>query len=592
MWQIDIENVAGIRSGSATLEAGVNAIQASNWQGKTSLLAAIETVVGTGDRLTDGADRGGVNLDAPAGSFAVELVRRDGRVVRQGDAYLTDERDLACAELFAFLGESNAVRRAVREGENLKDLLTRPLDLENIDEQIGELQDERRQLEAEQEAAEGAARDLPARQERVTQLEEELAELRAERDEVAAVTDDDGGDRRDVLSDKRAARDRTRQHVEDLETQIEELEERLASRREELEALEIPDGPDFERRLAERHDDLQAIESRVELLQAVYNANKRVLDEDEVALLADVERGLMEDELTCWVCGDPAGRNAVTSRLAAIDEKVGDLRQRAREVRDDIDALEAERRQTEEHRQREADLEGRIEDLESRLADRQTARDDARDRLTDLEATVDELETEVAAADERLTDLESEVKYKGAELEDAREDLELTEAQAERREIIEAQLDDVNDELESLRTRKERTKQRVHDEFDAAMQEVLHAFEPGFERAWLDEFDLRIAREGRPTTIDALSEGEVELLGIIAALAGYEAFEVRDCLPVLLLDGLGGLAAEHLHSLVDYLEDRTAYLVTTAYPEVGDFDGHTISPNGWTVVSDEVGATT
>jgi hypothetical protein len=83
-----------------------------------------------------------------------------------------------------------------------------------------------------------------------------------------------------------------------------------------------------------------------------------------------------------------------------------------------------------------------------------------------------------------------------------------------------------------------------------------------------------------------LSEGEVELVGVIAAMAGYEAFEVADRVPCILLDDVGGLASDHLHTLVEYLEDRTEYLVTSAYPEAGEFDGHTISPVNWTVVSD------
>lgn len=591
MWEIEIENVAGIRSGTATIEAGVNAIQASNWQGKTSLLAAIETVMGTGTRLTEGADHGRVNLETPEGKFETELGRSGEEVVRSGDPYLTDAQDLACAELFAFLGESNPVRQSVRAGGDLEALLTRPLDLENIDEQIADLADERRQLETELDAAEEAAGDLAARQEVVTDLETELEGLRARHEEVAAETaDDDGTERRDELSDKRAARDRTRQQIRDLERQIEELEDRLEDRTGELDAVEVPDGPDIRQRLAEKHDELQAVETKIELLQAVYNANKRVIDEGEVALLADIERGIVEDEFTCWVCGEPTGRGAVDGRLEALGEEIASLREQATDRGEEIETLESRQRQIDERRRQKADLEDRIDDLESRLADRRTALDDAHDRLADLEATVESLGTAVATTDERLTDLESEIKYKEAELADVRADLEQTAQLAERRDSLEAQLDDVTDEIEALRTRKERVKESLHRAFDDAMEDVLAAFEPGFEWAWLDEFELRIARDGRSADIGALSEGEVELLGIMVGLAGYEAFDVEDRLPVILLDGLGGLAGEHLHRLVEYVEGRAEYLVTTAYPEVGDFEGNTISPEDWSVVSNDAEA--
>jgi hypothetical protein len=56
-----------------------------------------------------------------------------------------------------------------------------------------------------------------------------------------------------------------------------------------------------------------------------------------------------------------------------------------------------------------------------------------------------------------------------------------------------------------------------------------------------------------------------------------------------LLDDMGGLAGDHLETLVEYLQDRTEAVVTTAYPdqEVG---GNEIAPQEWDVVSDQVAA--
>jgi hypothetical protein len=39
---------------------------------------------------------------------------------------------------------------------------------------------------------------------------------------------------------------------------------------------------------------------------------------------------------------------------------------------------------------------------------------------------------------------------------------------------------------------------------------------------------------------------------------------------------------------VRYLTDRTGYVVESAYPEGGEFDGHRLSPESWDVVADEV----
>lgn len=589
MWRLNIENVGGIRSGTATIQPGINAIQASNWQGKSSLIAAIETVIGTRTPLTEGENHGRAKLETSDRSVVIELDRENGTVTRQGEAYLTDEQDLVCAELFAFLDESNPIRRAVRNGESLEDLLTRPLELENLEQQIADLQNERRQVETELEAAEDAAQELTRLQERITRLESEVTELRAKRDDVE---DDEGeaNDQRDQLSSKRAARDRTRSRISDFDTQIEDLEDRLEDRRSELDTLDIPDESALESDLAAKRDELSELESKVDLLQTVYNANKRVLDEDYVDFLTDVSREIMEDELTCWVCGEQTGSSAFEQRLTDLNEKIATLRQQANDLRNEVDDLQNQHQQLRDRRRRKADLEEEIHDLESRLTDRRTAREDAIERLSDLEAEVEELEADVETTDGQLTDIESEIKYKQAELDDARGELESLEAKAGQREHLQAQIDTITDEIEELRTRQERLKQSVHTAFDEAMEDVLEAFDPGFEGAWLDNFELRIAREGRSASIDALSEGEVELLGIIAALAGYEAFDVGERVPVILLDGLGSLASEHLHRLVGFLGERAEYVVTTAYPEAGDFEGHTISPDDWSVVSDRVEA--
>jgi recombinational DNA repair ATPase RecF len=98
---------------------------------------------------------------------------------------------------------------------------------------------------------------------------------------------------------------------------------------------------------------------------------------------------------------------------------------------------------------------------------------------------------------------------------------------------------------------------------------------------------LVVARDGRETDIDRLSEGELELIGVVVAIAGYRAFDVADRVPVILLDGISQLSADNLRRLVDYLDGACQVFVTTAYPEAGEFDATTIAPVEWETVSDE-----
>jgi len=586
-WHLSLENIAGIRQGEAYIEPGVNAVRASNWQGKSSFLAGIKTAFGTATPLTEGQSTGRVVLQTDDEKIAVDLERMNGSVSRSGQPYLEDEYDRICAELFAFLDEDNDIRQAVRTGENLETLLTRPLDFENIDEQIADLQTERDQVERELERADQAAERLPQVQQRVTSLGDDLEELRAEREAI----DDDGpgeSDARDELSELRAERNQITTKIARLETTAERVRETLAEKRTELESLTVPSDADVEDELESLHTDLRDIERDTELLQSVYEANKRVLDEGRVELLTEVSHDMLSDSVTCWVCGNDATRDDIEAQLMELDDRIADLQSQAAETRDRVEELEAKRDEIKEARRKETDLTDRIGDLESRLAETEEDLESARERRDNLKTRITELEAEVDSTEDRITDLESEIKYTEAELTDVREELEETETLAEQREMLEEEYDSLTDEIRDLRTRKEDVKRRTREAFSSALADLLEQFDTGFETARLTStFDLVVAREGREAQLDALSEGERELLGIVAALAGYEAFEVSQRVPVMLLDGLGGLASDNLQILVKYLAARTEYLVLTTYPENAGFDGNELSPSEWQVVSHE-----
>lgn len=587
MWTLTIDNISGIRHGTARLQPGVNAVEASNWQGKSSLITALGAALGVHGQLTEGADQGGVKLETGSGVYETELVRREEEVERQGNAYLDDERARTCAELFAVLDGTNPVRRAVRAGEDLGDLLTRPLALEDLKEEIATRRAERDRLDRELDGINQAAEELTAVEERVAGLESELESLRVERAEVSG----DEREGRDVdtvresLSDKRAARDRTQSTVECLQRQVDDLETRLDARREELDELDGPGESDVDGRLQAKRDRLDKVESKIEFLRTVFNANRRVLDDS--TLLTEVEHAIEGDAVTCWVCGQTATRDAIEERMDGINDRLLELRERAADLEAEVETLEERRRAVRTRRRKQTDLEAKVRRLDSRLEERRSDLAAARDRLADLETAVEDLADRVDDTDDRRAEIESKIKYKEAELADARERREELAETVEAREEVESRRAAIANEIKRLRTRRDRIEREVREVFDRAIGDVVDTFEPGFETAHLTpQFELVVARNGREVGLNALSDGEVELLGIVAALAGYETFDAADRVPLILLDRVGGLSAENLKHLVEYLDDRTRFVVTTAYPEQSAPDWHPLSPEDWTVVSD------
>lgn len=586
-WELQLDNIAGIREGEATIEPGLNAVRGANWQGKSSLLYGIRTAMGTETPLTEGESDGRVTLSTPDGSTTVDLVRKNGTVTKSGEPYLDDEYTRICASLYAFLGTDNEVRRVVRRGENLAEVLTRPLDLENIDEQIADHKHERRGVEAELDRAKEAASELPTLQAQLSQHETRLETLRAERDGFER-TDEGTDERRVELTDARAERDQVAQRVERLEATIERTETKLAERTDEREDVTVPD-TDVEASLAEEREALSETRNRLDLLQTVYSANKRIIDEGHLELVADVDRSLVGDTVSCWVCGNDATTEEFESQVATLGERVSTLRSTVTEREQRVEQLEAERREANEARRRRHDLDEEIADLEAKLADREDSLDRATERLDRLEDRVSTLSEDVAEENERLTEIESDIKLLTAEIDETEARIEELEGMADQRSTLESEYESLTSELERLRNRKDELERRTREAFDTAIADILPRFNVGFEAARLTpEFDLVVAREGREASLDALSEGELELLGIIAALAGHEAFDVADIVPVLLLDRLGGLSDENLHVLVEYLRTRAPYLVFTAYPEHEAFDAHEISPTNWHVVSNSM----
>lgn len=585
-WDIDIEHVAGILSGSARIEPGLNAVRASNWQGKSSFVEAIKAGLGVSANLTEREDHGRVTMTTPERDIDVELHRENSSVTRRGDPYLHEEYDVIRTELFACLDERNEVRQTVRAGENLEGILLRPLDFQNIDQRIAELKQEREQVEAELDQAEEMRKRLPTITEKVQRLEAELADLRERRDELTGEDAETVQSTQSDLAQAQAARDRVESRIERLENSIERTEDRLEEKQAELETIEINDDDAIASDLTEARTALDELRQDIEVLQSLYSATELVLTEEKLDLVTDVTREMTGDSVVCWTCGSDVDREDVEAQLEELGERIATHRARIESRRDTVEQLEARREESRQSRRRKRTLETEIGDLEEKRADQRQELRDARETLDNVTERIDDLAESVDESVERRTDIESDIKYRETELKEARDERESLEARAERVETLTEEYEQLDEEIATLRNRKEEIKYETREAFDQAMGDILDRFDTGFESARLTpQFDLVVARDGQEASLDALSDGELELLGFVAALAGYESFDVAETVPIMLVDGVGGLDDVNLHTLIEYLQERAEYLVFTVYPEYTAFDGREIDPTAWTTTT-------
>ena len=143
--RLHVENIGGIDRTDIEASAGVTTLTGRNATNRTSLLQAVMAALGSdGVTLKGDADRGEVELTIGDSTYTRTLTRENGTVTAGGEPYLDDA---TVADLFAFLLESNEARQAVARGEDLRDLIMRPIDTDAIRAEISELEDERRRLD-------------------------------------------------------------------------------------------------------------------------------------------------------------------------------------------------------------------------------------------------------------------------------------------------------------------------------------------------------------------------------------------------------------------------------------------------------------
>jgi hypothetical protein len=243
---VDVENVGGIDEASVTVTPGVTVLAGRNATNRTSLLRALMTGLGSDDvSIKSDADEGVVELDVGDECYSRKLFRTDGVITTNGEPYLDDS---TLPDLFAFLLGSNEPRRAVARGDDLRDLIMRPVDTDEINAEIEKLVEHRQELERELDEIDSLKNDLPDLEERRTELQSEISnklDALEENETVIESLDVDIDDRRDEQDEVEAKLS----EPQELRSSLDDVRYDLETERESLDALQTEKG-DLEERLS------------------------------------------------------------------------------------------------------------------------------------------------------------------------------------------------------------------------------------------------------------------------------------------------------------------------------------------------------
>ncbi|MBV0925842.1 chromosome segregation protein SMC [Halomicroarcula limicola] len=558
-----VEDVGGIDSTTVELAPGVTVLAGRNATNRTSFLQAIMAAHGSDWTSVKGdADRGRVELELGEETYARTLSRTEDGIVGSGSGILADP---TLANLFAFLLEDNEARRAVVRGDDLRDIIMRPVDVATLRREIRDAEQRKEAIDDDLDRIESLKRELPELEGRRSELQTEIEDVRSdlrsveerieERDldvDVTRQSRDELEATLDELQATRAERRRVREDVQSEQESIAALREergRLAAERAGLADAPEDRLTDLESEITRRRERKRELSQYTTRLQNVIGFNEELLAGEHTQITDAIKRkpesvGDITDQLyqgsktTCWTCGSQVKRERIESTLSSMREHRQETLSDVDAIEDELDDLTDRRDDIQETLERQRELDETIDDVDEEIERRQSAVADLRERRDNLSSRIAELEDEVAELrsdefDEVLelhaeaNELEFELDALESEYDDVNEEIEEMEAEIRRDDALLARREDVVEELIDLRTRVDTLEAEATEQFNERMADLLALLDyDNVERIWLERVDTP---GGTVETVEAddVVEGSTFELHVVRSSEGGTVYEDR-----------------------------------------------------------------
>jgi chromosome segregation ATPase len=610
-YSVEIENIGGIDQCQLELDSGLTILEGRNATNRTSLLSAVNGVLGgTKARLKTDTDEGYVRLDLNDESYRVEYVNENGSTKKSGEPY-TENTELV--DHFVTLLFDNPIRQITRQGGDLRDLLMRPVDTTEIERRIRDRKQERERVEEQIRELERKRERLPNLRDRLSSKQEDLEEVEEDLEAARRAAEKMDVDRDkasetqnliDKLEEKRQEEHRLRNKIEHQKDEIDSLREQISQLEDSLSGQSPPEEniSRIEQELKQLRTEKRTLSNQIDDLLSIISFNDNLLDEGVNEVVEDdsetdalTDKLVEDDSLVCWTCGTPVQRDDIEERLGSLRGIVQEKRSERNQLESEIDELEES---LSDHKSKLNEYERKqreLDNLTNELQHRRSKKEEIESDLEELIHEIEQLEADVEAADDEQADelMEqyeriSELEYERGQLQQTIDDLETEIEQLEEDDEKLTQLRDqvtqLDDELESLKLRVEEYEKDIIDQFNTHISSLIDKLSyQNIERVWLERkvdsqestagsFELHIVRESSDgavyeDTIETLSESERELVGLVLALAGYIVHDVQETVPFMLLDSVEAIDRDRLADLLVYIEDQVEYLLAALLPE-------------------------
>lgn len=609
---ISINNIGGINQCEVEFTPGVTILQGRNATNRTSLLRALNGILGgTAATVKSDANKGEITLTIGDEKYSQTYTRTGNSITTDGETY-TDNETLV--DLFITLLEGNPARRAVERGDDLRDVIMRPVDTDAIEQRIRDLKREKKDIEAELDRVEKRYEKLPNLEEQkqtiksnISEIDEEIEIAREEVEDFEAdsETAEEAEKLVEELDSRRQELSKTEDEIDLVNSELQALREDLNDTRTEHE--EIPENiedkiNDIEDQLATHRDKKRVLDDKIASLTTIVEFNEDILSEkgdtlpgvepDNEAVTAELAPD-EDQEVVCWTCGSRVDQGTIMDRLKDLREIIQENRSQQSDIEERIETLEEERRTLNQHETRRQKLERKIENIERKIAEREEKLEQLDDKSDKLDSKVQELEIEVSETEslresdllekyEQLSELQYERGQLEQQLSDIKDQISDIEALPEKSNL-KSQRDELKTEIENEQNRIANIEREAIEAFNEHMDEILDVLDyKNIARVWIERkqteqqsetmFDLHIVREDETGTvyedvIEHLSESEREVVGLVVALAGYLAHEAYEKIPFMLLDSIESIDSDRIAALVSYFANYAPYLVVALLPD-------------------------
>jgi len=296
----------------------------------------------------------------------------------------------------------------------------------------------------------------------------------------------------------------------------------------------------------------------------------------------------------CPVCGSETDETSVEEQLEKLQEKYEEILRDISEVESDIDRKESRLSEIKQEASNKEDKQSSVRELEAEIPNLEKEAKQKSQDIEDMEKKLSELRDEASEIgdpddvnkqieerkDERMK-LKTTLNTLKLEKEDLEEQIEEAEKAEDELEITKESLKEIQKDITELENRIENIEKSYVEIFNDNMDKVIDILEyDAVERVRIErkvkddgvEFELSIVREDEEgnTYTDSrenLSESELEAVSLIFSLAGYEAYDVNEEVPFILLDSLSCFDSQRVENLLEYFGEKTDYVVASLLPE-------------------------